>query len=93
MDERRAALDKFHRLRQTRAVLDEIITERRTRAIVPLNGLVFTRDDGRPITKDMIYAQVEKAIKETRVKKFVFHNLRNTALTEWGVATLMLTSQ
>ncbi len=69
---------------KARAVLDEIKNERRNRAVVPLNGLVFTRDDGRPITKDMIHAQVEKAIKETGVKKFVFHNLRNTALTEWA---------
>jgi integrase len=32
----------------------------------------------------MIHAQVKKAIKETGCKKFVFHNLRNTALTEWA---------
>lgn len=66
------------------AILDEIKAERRNRAIVPLNGLVFTREDGRRITKDMIHAQVEKAIKEAGVKKFTLHNYRNTALTEWA---------
>jgi integrase len=45
---------------------------------------VFTRPDGTPITPDMLRAQVKKAIKATGVKKFVFHNLRNTALTEWA---------
>ena len=29
-------------------------------------------------------AKSKKAIKETGVKWFVFHNLRNTALTEWA---------
>jgi integrase len=69
---------------RARAILDEIKAERRTRSIIPLNGLVFTREDGRPITKDMIQSQVEKAIKDTKVKKFTFHNYRNTALTEWA---------
>ena len=69
---------------RARAILDEIKAERRSRAIVPLNGLVFTREDGRPVTKDMIQSQIEKAIKETGVKKFTFHNYRNTALTEWA---------
>lgn len=69
---------------RARAILDEIKAERRSHAIVPLNGLVFTREDGRRITKDMIHAQVEKAIKETGVRKFTFHNYRNTALTEWA---------
>ena len=69
---------------RARAILDEIKAERRSRAVVPLNGLVFTREDGRCITKDMIQAQVEKAIKKAGVKKFTFHNYRNTALTEWA---------
>lgn len=69
---------------RARAILDEIKAERRSRAVVPLNGLVFTREDGRRITKDMIQAQVEKAIKKAGVKKFTFHNYRNTALTEWA---------
>jgi integrase len=69
---------------RARAILDEIKAERRKSAIVPLNGLIFTREDGRAITKDMIQSQVEKAIKATGVKKFTFHNYRNTALTEWS---------
>lgn len=69
---------------RARAILDEIKAERRSRAIVPLNGLVFTREDGRSVTKDMIQSQIEKAIKETGVKKFTFHNYRSTALTEWA---------
>lgn len=32
----------------------------------------------------MIQTQVEKAITTTGVKKFVFHNYRATALTEWA---------
>ena len=66
------------------AVLREIAAIRRATGIVPLNGLVFTREDGQPITKDMIHSQVEKAIKATGVKKFTFHNYRNTALTNWA---------
>ena len=59
--------------------------DKRKDAIVPnVVGLIFSRDDGRPITKDMIHAQVEIAIRTTKVKKSVFHNYRNTALTEWG---------
>jgi integrase len=67
-----------------RAILDEIKTERKTRGIVPIKGLVFTREDGRPITKDMIQSQVEKAIRETKIKKFTFHCYRHTAKTEWA---------
>jgi hypothetical protein len=32
----------------------------------------------------MINGQIEKAVRKTKVKKFVFHNYRNTALTEWA---------
>jgi integrase len=48
-----------------------------------LAGRIFTRDDGRSISKDMIQSQVEKVIK-TGVKKYVFDNYRNTTLTEWA---------
>jgi integrase len=67
-----------------RAVLEEIRTERRKNKVVSLSGLVFTRDDGRPLTRDMIRQQVKKAIKTASVKKYVFHNYRNTALTRWA---------
>jgi hypothetical protein len=32
----------------------------------------------------MIQFQVEKTIATTQVKKFLFHNYRNTALTAWA---------
>jgi integrase len=71
--------------KRARQILDEIRREKRSGAIVPnLNGLVFTKEDGAPITKGMIDGQVEKAVRKTKVKKFVFHNYRNTALTEWA---------
>ena len=70
---------------KARAVLQEIRSLRRRGAIdTNVHGLVFTRDDGRTITKDMIQFQVEKVITTTKVKKFVFHNYRNTALTAWA---------
>jgi len=69
---------------RARAILEEVKTERQRGFIIPFNGLIFTREDGRPITKDMIQSQVEKAIKNASVKKFTFHNYRNTALTEWA---------
>jgi integrase len=71
--------------KRAREILDEIRREKRSGAIVPnVNGLVFTKEDGTPITKGMINGQVEKAVRKTKVKKFVFHNYRNTALTEWA---------
>jgi len=70
---------------RAREIFHEIKAERRSGIIVPnLSGLVFTRPDGTRITRDMIHAQVKKAIRETGVKRFVFHNLRNTAITEWA---------
>jgi hypothetical protein len=44
----------------------------------------ITREDGKPITKDMIQSQVEKAIREAKIKKFTFHCYRHTAKTEWA---------
>jgi integrase len=71
--------------KRAREILDEIRREKRSGAIVPnVSGLVFTKEDGAPITKGMINGQVEKAVRKTKVKKFVFHNYRNTALTEWA---------
>jgi integrase len=70
---------------RAREILEEIRAEKKSGATVSnLSGLVFTLRDGRKITRDMIHAQVKKALKQTGVKKFVFHNLRNTALTEWA---------
>jgi|SoiMethySBSTD1v2_1073268.scaffolds.fasta_scaffold373883_1 integrase len=39
---------------------------------------------GSAISRGHIHAQVKKALRNTGVRKFVFHNLRNTALTEWA---------
>jgi integrase len=70
---------------KARQILDEIKAEKRSGAMVSnLNGLVFTLSNGTPITKGLIHSQIEKALKATGVKKLVFHNLRNTALTQWA---------
>lgn len=69
---------------QCREILAEIRAERQNAAIVPINGLIFTLPDGRAISRDMIHHQVKKAIKATGVRPLRFHNLRNTALTEWA---------
>ncbi len=39
---------------------------------------VFTNPDGSPITKGQIEYQIEKAVKNAGIRKFVFHNDRNT---------------
>ena len=64
-------------------IIDEILTDRR-KSKVPTIGPLFTRDDGRRITRDMISRGVRRAWKAAGVKKFVFHNYRNTALTDWA---------
>jgi integrase len=68
-----------------RQVLAEIRAERKAGRIVPnLNQLVFTRDDGTPITRDHIHTQVRKALTATGIKKFRFHDYRSTALSQWA---------
>ena len=68
-------------------ILDDIRADKKSGVrIENVAGLIFTRDDGRPISKDIIQNEVEKAIKAAGVKKFVFHNYRNMALTEWARA-------
>jgi integrase len=70
---------------RAREVYEQIKADKKAGSIVPnLSGLVFTLNDGTRINKGHIHAQVKKALKQTGVKKFVFHNLRNTALTEWA---------
>jgi hypothetical protein len=57
---------------KARMVLDEIKAATRSGAIVAnLAGLVFTLDDGRPITKGLINYQVERAVK-SGVRRFGF---------------------
>ena len=66
-------------------ILDEIEREKRRGAIVAnVNALVFTRDDGRAITKDMITQAVRVARKRAKVADFRFHDYRHSAKTEWS---------
>lgn len=70
---------------RARSILEEIRAERRKGIAVPnVKGLIFTNADGTPITKGQIQYQIERALKQTGIRKFVFHNYRNTALTEWA---------
>ena len=70
---------------RAREIYQQIKADKKSGAIVPnLSGLVFTLNDGTQITKGLVHYQVEKALRKTGIKKFVFHNLRNTALTEWA---------
>ena len=64
-------------------IIDEILTERRKSRVATI-GPLFTREDGRRITRDMVSRGVKRAWKAARVTKFVFHNYRNTALTDWA---------
>jgi integrase len=67
-----------------RQILAEIEAERKQSKVRNVHGLVFTNPDSSPITKEQIEYQVEKANKKSGIKKFVFHNYRNTALTRWA---------
>jgi integrase len=66
-------------------VLDEVARERR-RGLIGTNasGLIFTRDDGRAITKDMITQAVRVARKRAKIADFRFHDYRHSAKTEWS---------
>ncbi len=66
-------------------ILNEIKRDKRRGAVVAnVNGLIFTRDDGRAITRSMISDAVQKAVRDAGVKKYRFHDYRNTALTDWA---------
>jgi integrase len=70
---------------KAREIYEQIRADKKAGVIVPnLNGYVFTLNDGTRINRGHIHAQVKKALKQTGVKKFTFHNLRHTALTEWS---------
>ncbi len=66
-------------------ILDQIKKEQRggTKGAA-VDGLIFTRDDGRPITRSMISDAVQRAVRDAGVKKYRFHDYRNTALTDWA---------
>ena len=66
-------------------ILDEIERERRAgRILANVNGLIFTRDDGRAIRKDMITQAVRVARKRAKVGDFRFHDYRHSAKTQWS---------
>jgi integrase len=66
-------------------ILDEIDHDRRRGKIKPNeSGLIFTRDDGRAITKDMITQAVRVARKRAGVTNFRFHDYRHAAKTAWS---------
>lgn len=66
-------------------VLDDVEQQKRRGAIVAnVNGLVFTRDDGRAINKDMITQAVRLARKRAGVTDFRFHDYRHSAKTGWS---------
>jgi integrase len=67
-----------------RQILDEIEADREQSKVRNVHGLVFTNPNGSPITKGQIEYQIEKAVKLAGIRKFVFHNYRNTALTRWA---------
>ena len=65
-------------------ILDEIEREKRGNIVANVNGLVFTRDDGRAIAKGMITQAVRVARKRAKVDNFRFHDYRHSAKTEWS---------
>lgn len=70
-----------------REILQEIRTARKKGEIVPnIRGLVFSRDDGRPITKNQVTWAMAEACRRSGVENFRFHDLRHTAKTRWARA-------
>lgn len=78
-----------------RQILEEIHQERKHSKVKNIGGFVFTREDGRPINKDMITGAIKRACKNAGVKDFRFHDFRHCAKTAWarrgvGVEAAML---
>jgi len=67
-----------------RQILSEIEADRKQSKVRNVHGLVFTNPDGSAITKGQVEYQVERAVSKSGIRKFVFHNYRNTALTRWA---------
>src|SRR5262249_26818884 len=60
-------------------VLDEIEKDKKRGSMVSnIEGLVFTRADGRAIDKDMITGGIKRARKKAGVKDFRFHDYRHS---------------
>jgi integrase len=78
-----------------RQILSEIDQERKRSKVKNIGGLVFTREDGRPIDKDMITGALKRACKKAGIRDFRFHDFRHCAKTAWarrgvGVEVAML---
>jgi integrase len=70
---------------RAREIYQAIKAEKKAGVIVPnLGGFVFTLNDGTKINRSHIHAQIKKARRQTDLRKWKFHDLRNTALTEWA---------
>ena len=65
-------------------ILDEIEAERKQSKIRNVHGLIFTRENGKRITKDAIIGTLKRACRDARVKNFTFHDLRHCAKTAWA---------
>ncbi|HEY3167919.1 MAG TPA: site-specific integrase [Candidatus Binatia bacterium] len=65
-------------------ILDEIEAERMLSKVRNVQGLVFTRDNGKRITKDAITGTLKRACRDAKVKNFRFHDLRHCAKTTWA---------
>ncbi len=70
---------------RVKQILEDIGRDKKSGAIVAnVAGLVFTREDGRAITKDMIVKAVKKAARKGNIRDFRFHDYRHTVLTDWA---------
>ena len=65
-------------------ILQEIAAERRQTKVRNVHGLVFTRANGKAITKDAIAATMRRVCRDAGVKNFRFHDLRHCAKTNWA---------
>src|SRR5439155_19658023 len=65
-------------------ILNKIKRDKRRAAVVgKANELIFTGDDGMAITRSMISDAAHKPVRDAGVKKYRFHDYRNTTLTDW----------
>jgi integrase len=69
---------------RAREILEEIRADRRKAKVKNMAGLIFTRESGKVINKDMITGKIRRAVKAAGLRHFVFHDLRHTAKTNWA---------
>ncbi len=67
-----------------REILEEIRQDQKRSKVQNIGGLVFTREDGRPINKDMVTGAMERACKKAGIRDFRFHDFRHCAKTAWA---------